>query len=144
MKRFKPDELGASGGESNIRPSFTGKSAQRRYSKAVAAIFAVIVLHFVSQLIFFQDEKISLKTDAVSHRSVEIEFENELPRAEIKTESAAAAKKPEAETMPETVSPVVQPGEQKSAASRVLIKKKETRESKAERLRRAEKILTGI
>ena len=144
MKRFKPDELGAGGGESNIRPSLTGKSAQRHYSKAVAAIFAVIILHFVSQLIFFKDEKISLKTDAVSHRSVEIEFENELPGAEIKTESAAAVKKPEAETMPETVSPGVQPEERKSAASRVFIKKKETRESKAERLRRAEKILTGI
>lgn len=144
MKRFKPDELRASGGESNIRPSSTGKPAQRHYKTAVAAIFAVIVLHFVSQFIFFQDEKISLKTDSVSHRSVEIEFANELPSAEIKPETAAA-KKPEAAPAPEIVLPVAQPEQPKPAAvSRVVIKKKETRESKAERLRRAERILTGI
>lgn len=164
MKRFIQNEqrVRVTAAESNIRTPLSpppGKSVQSHYTKAVAAIFAVIVLHFVSQSIFFQSEKDSLKTEAISHRSVEIEFETERQSAQIETEPTAK-EEPQIETTPQppqqqqqkkkqqqqkTILPVAEP-ELKPAPppTRVVIKKKETRESRAERLRRAEKILTGV
>lgn len=143
MKRFNRNEIRGNDAESNIRPLSKGKSAPRHYTIAGAAILAVIILHFVSQFIFFQSEKISPKTEAINHRSVEIEPEIE-PIAEFTTESAA--KKPSPVRKPETVAPTVtvQPEIKPAPPSRVVIKKKEPRQSRAERLRRAEKLLTGV
>lgn len=137
MKRFNQNEIRANGGagELNIRPLSPGKSAQRRYTTAGAAIFVIIILHFVSQFIFLQSEKTSPKTEALNHQSVQVKPENEQNVEDKALESAA--KKPDA------VLPVVQP-EPKAVPSRVVIKKKESRESKTERLRRAEKFLTGV
>lgn len=142
MKRFNQNRRQVNGtGESNVRPSFLSKPAQRHYTKAGAAILAVIVLHFVSQFIFFQNEKLSPEIEALSQQSVEIKAENE-PDVEIETESGA--KKPEVAEVPDAaVSPTVQ-SEPKIIAPSRIVKKKETRETKAERLRRAEKFLTGI
>ena len=151
MKRFNQNPIQASEGgssESNIRPSLLNKPAPRHYTRAGAAIFVIIILHFVSQFIFLQSEKTAPKTEAINHQSVEIQPEAEIrPEnnqiAEIETESAA--KKPRSVTKPKTVPPVVQP-EPTSAPSRAVIKKKEPRggESRAERLRRAERLLTGV
>lgn len=77
--------------------------------------------------------------EAVNQRSVEIQPEIETA-AEIKTESEAP--KPDVADASETEAPVVQP-EPKIVPSRV-VRKKEPRESRTERLRRAERILTGI
>lgn len=145
MKRFNRNEIRANVGESNIRPQLKGKSAQRHYTRAGAAIFAIIILHFVSQFIFFQDEKISPRTEAINHRSVEIEpaiQPQSEPIAEFKTEPVA--KKPLPAKMPKAVAPPVVQPERKPAPSRAIVRKKETRESRAERLRRAEKLLTGV
>jgi type IV secretory pathway VirB10-like protein len=141
MKRFNPNEIHAGGArESNIRPSLSIKPNQRHYTKGIAAIFAVIILHFVSQFIFLQSEKTALETEAINHQSVEIKPESE-PAREIETESAAT--ETETVTRPSAVQPVVQP-EPKIEPARVVIKKKEPRESRTERLRRAERLLTGV
>lgn len=142
MKRFNRNEIRANDGESNIRPQSKGNFTQRHYTRAGAAIFAIIILHFVSQFIFFQDEKTSPRTEAINHRSVEIEPEIE-PIAEFQTESVAKKPSPAAK-MPKVAAPVVQPELKPAPAARVVIKKKEPRESRAERLRRAEKLLTGV
>jgi len=101
-----------------------------------AAIFAIIILHTVSQFVFFRGEKIASETDAVNNRIVEIKPENE-SGAEIKTEFEARSL--DNGTLPDTV-----PTESKFVAPRRVIKKKEPRQSKAERLRNAERILTGV
>lgn len=110
-----------------------------RPSIAAAAIIAVVFSHFaVSQFIFFENEKDSVIGEAISKQSVEIktEFEAEKP-------DAAAAPKNNA-----SVSFVVEPREiapKQATVKQTVIKKKEApRESRAERLRRAEKLLTGI
>ncbi|MDQ3800943.1 MAG: hypothetical protein M3384_16090 [Acidobacteriota bacterium] len=146
MKGFNQNRTRANGsgaGESILRPLLSSgrKPARRHYTRAGAAIFVIIVLHFVSQFIFFQSEKVLPKTEALNRQSVEIKPEN---KPEInKPETAVTAKKPEAAVSIPTVAPVVQP-QPASAPSRIMIKKKEPRESKAERLRRAERLLTGI
>jgi len=140
MKRFNQNRRQANNaGESDVRSSFLSKPAQRHYTKIGAAILAVIVLHFVSQFVFFQSEKPAPKIEAVNQPSVEIKTENE-PIAEIKIESEAI--KTDVAEAPEAAQPIVQP-EPKNAPSRI-VRKKESRESRAERLRRAERILTGI
>jgi cytoskeletal protein RodZ len=141
MKKFNQNQKQTSNiGESNIRPSVLSKLTRRNNTIAGAAILAVIVLHFVSQFVFFQGENPAPKIEAINQPIAEIKSEN-APVAEIKTESEA--KKPEIADAPDAIPPIVQP-EPKNAPSRVVIKKKESRESRAERLRRAERILTGI
>lgn len=103
----------------------------------VAAIFAIIVIQFVSQGVYFQPEKIASGTEAASKQIFEIKSENE-PSANVKTEDETGNL--DNGTMPDTVVPP----ESKFVPSRTVIKKKESRESNAERLRRAERILTGI
>ncbi|HEX8737363.1 MAG TPA: hypothetical protein VF721_18665 [Pyrinomonadaceae bacterium] len=138
MKSFNQKAIRANGGETDIRPLSPGKSAQRHYTVAGAAILVIIILHFVSQFIFVQSEKASQKIEAINHQSVEVRPENN----EVKTESAAQ-QQPEVEAMPDVDVPDVQP-ETKPVPTRVVIRKKEPRESRAERLRRAERLLTGV
>ena len=122
-------------GKSNVRSPFLSKLAQIHYTKAGAAILAIIVLHFVSNFIFFrgeslQSEQTSVKTE--NKQTAEIKKEYETSDSSVKT-------------TPASVAPVVQPEpESKSAPARRVTKKKEPRETTAGRLRRAEKILTGI
>lgn len=142
MKRFNQNRKQTSNiGESNIRPLFLSKLTRRNNTIAGAAILAVIVLHFVSQFVFFQSEKPAFKNEAISQPIAEIKSEND-SRIEIETEFEA--KKPDVAEVPDAaVSPTVQPEPGTVAPSRI-VKKKETRETRAERLRRAEKFLTGI
>jgi hypothetical protein len=121
-----------------------GTPAQRHYTRAGAAIFVIIILHFVSQFIFFQSEKVLPETEeALNRQSVELKPAENKPEIS-KPESAVTAKKPEAAAINITdAAPIVQP-QPASATPRTVIKKKETRESRAERLRRAERLLTGI
>jgi type IV secretory pathway VirB10-like protein len=141
MKKFNQNQKQTSNiGESDTRPSVLSKLTRRNNMIAGAAILAVIVLHFVSQFVFFQGEKLSLEAEAISQPIAEIKPEN-APDVEIKTESEA--KTPEVAEAPDATPPGVQP-EPKNAPSRVVVRKKESRESRAGRLRRAERILTGI
>jgi len=138
MKRFNQNQIQTTRvGESKIRLSFLSKPTRKHYSKAGAAILAIIILHFVSQFIFFQSEKFesertSAKTENErnNEQNVEIKTEYDARNSAIVTTSAP---------VPSTVQ-----RETKIAPSRSVIKKKEQRESRAERLRRAERILTGV
>jgi hypothetical protein len=143
MKRFNQNQIHKNNvTEKVIRPSFFSKSANRKNAGIVAAIFAVIVLHSAIQFGFFRSEEVSLKAEAFSGQTAEIKFERE-QSVEVKTETEIAMKKPEIVKMPEIAAPIVQP-EPKIVRSRVVIKKKEPRLSEAQRLRRAERILTGV
>lgn len=100
------------------------------------AIIAIIILHLVSQVAFFQSE--NLNADKLSPKSVEIKNQYE-------------TEKPDIATIPDTVPSVEQNDEQfepKAVAKQpmvrqTVVRKKESRESKSERLRRLEKVLTG-
>ena len=143
MESLNQNKIRAHDGESNIQARRPHKSAQWHYTAAGAAILVIIILHFVSQFMFFQSEKTSQEIEAINHRSVEIKPEIE-PSGAIETEGET--KKPEVADIPNAApAPVVQPQSKPAPPpSRVVIKKKEPRESRAERLRRAEKLLTGI
>jgi hypothetical protein len=119
------------GGKRHLLKTLLAKLPKKPPTKLGAAVFALVVLHFVSQFVFFQSEK----------QTPQIENE---PGIEIKTEYEA--KTPEVITMPDADIPaVVKPEIETTTPSRkTMIKKKEQpRESTAERLRRAERILTG-
>ena len=140
MKKYnqntnQPNEAG----KSNLQPPFISKPTRKLYIKAGAAIFAIIILHFVSQFIFIQNEKLESE---ITSAATEIEQSSEsIKSTEIKTEDKT--KTSEIVKAPVPAAPIVQP-ETKIAPSRTVIKKKEPRESRAERLRRAERILTGV
>lgn len=116
------------------------KNIRKSYIKPIllgAAILAVLVLHFaVSQFIALKGEKDLSVSELIEKQPVLIE-----PKTERKA----------AETIGETsvVSPIVERREQKIEPARAVERetvnrKKTTRESRTERLRRTEKILTGI
>ncbi|MGI8884450.1 MAG: hypothetical protein ACR2IA_09440 [Pyrinomonadaceae bacterium] len=110
---------------------------------AATIIFAVIVLHFASQFIFFQDENNQTanlqieKTSAVTETIKSVEIEPEYDAENLKIAA-----------MPESVPPVIEPeiriAPSRTVMSQKIINKSEPRESRAERLRRAEKVLTGF
>lgn len=110
-----------------------------RPSIAAAAIIAVVFSHFaVSQFIFFENEKDSVIGEAVNKQTVENKTESD-------------AKKPDVAVAPKnnaSVSFIARPQEiapEQTTVKQTVIKKKQApRESRAERLRRAEKLLTGV
>jgi type IV secretory pathway VirB10-like protein len=153
MKRFNQNNLNASppaASESNIRSSLSNKRAPRRhYTKIGAAICAVIILHFVSQFVFFRDEKPPLKSEAVERQSVEVKPESKPDAAEIKPErlpevKTETAKKPATAATTAVAVPKAVLPQPEIVPARAVIKKKEPKLSRAERLRRAERILTGV
>jgi hypothetical protein len=120
--------------KSHFRLSFLSKLTQRFPAKVGgAAISALIVLHFVSQFIFFQNED-------VQNENISPKTENE-QIVEIKPEYEPA--KPDIVTIPKPTAPIIAQPERKAAPFRKVAKKKPRGESKAERLRRAERLLTG-
>ena len=135
MKRFNQNRRQTPGtGESHARPSFLNKLAHRHRNKFGTAIFAIIALHFVSQFIFFPNDDSQMEENSPkveNQQTVEIKTENQVSEPNI-------VAKPEA-----AVPSIVQPA-RKIAPPPTLIKKKEPRESRAERLRRAERLLTGV
>jgi hypothetical protein len=113
-----------------IRPALLG-----------AVIMAVVFSHFaVSQSISFQSEKEAVVSEAINNQPVEIKTTVEAEKPDL----AAAPKKAAAMT------PAAEPEADKFAArqadlKQTVIKKREApRESRTERLRRAERLLTGI
>lgn len=121
-------------GQLDARQLFLNKPTRRHYTGAGAAILLVIVLHLAAQIVFFKSENPESEITSAkieNEQSVEIKPEYE-------------AKKSVVVEMPAPVSPIVQPQPKKIAPALPVVKKKEPRESKVERLRRAEKILTGV
>ncbi len=107
-----------------------------------AAIFAIIVVHFVSQTSFFQNENFISKQNSPkieNEQSTETKTQYEAKSLDVKPMPDKATLK----TAPEKATPSVSP-KPKIVPSNAVIKKREPGESKAERLRRAERILTGV
>ncbi len=120
--------------KSDIGSSFSSLLVQRHQTIAGATIFAIIIILFISQFIFFQSE---------NHQNeiISAKIENE-QSDEVKT--GYEARELDIVTMPvPPVKPIVK-REPRTVPVRTVIKKKELRNSKAGRLRRAERILTGV
>ena len=144
MNGFKQNQIQAKKvGESNIRLSFLRKPARKHYSKAGAAILAIIILHFVSQFIFLQNENYESERVSAKTKDTRNNKQNNEQNVEIKTEYEARDSGVMRLPIPAAVPPTAR-HKPEIAPSQMVIKKKEPRESRAGRLRRAERILTGI
>ncbi|MEO8074566.1 MAG: protein kinase [Acidobacteriota bacterium] len=145
------------------------KLAQKNLWVGGAGILAIVVLHFFFQVSFIKNDLAQMekqlpeiepinevKPFAKTEPFVEVEpfaetdpfvkqiDDDETDEPATKTETAAEMKTKKREVLrkPEIVSPPVQP-RTRTAPTRTVIKRKEPLETRAERLRRAEKILTG-
>ena len=120
----------------HLQSSFVGKLREKFPTKLGAAVFALIVLHFAAQSILFRSENEFPKIENESIVEIETKYDVETPDVEKMSESFVPSAIPaSAQPEPRIVKPSVQ---------KATIKKKEPAESKAERLRRAERILTGV
>ena len=124
--------------------SVAGKPGRKRYKIAGAAIFAILVLHSVWQFSFIQSENLraaeaELKT--IQLEKLPVAVKKDKPPVEVKP--VYEAKKSDVVISPKAVQPATyRQSETKPAPP--TPKKKPFPESKAERLRRAEKLLTGM
>lgn len=131
------------------------KIAGKHYLIVGAAILIITVTHFVLQVSFIQTEILQAVENSVKNIKISkpgVDDEEEVYNAQGNGETYQPEKVIEPKTekvnepaRPKTVPPVVR--RQADAApqpARVLPRKKVNRESRAARLRRAEKILTGV
>ena len=106
---------------------------------AIAAILAVGVLHFVYQLSFISTETSENRGMAEAPAKIEQVRQPPVEAPPVELE----AKKTNEVTAPKPAAPV-QKLQPQAAPAKTQLKKKEPVETRAERLRRAEKILTGV
>jgi hypothetical protein len=146
MKRINQNQIRIKkAGTSNARASFFSKPSQRHYTKAGAAILAIIVLHFVSNFIFFRGENLQSEQAAVKPENEQVtQIQSAVDQNRVAKQSEI--KDINIKTTPAAVLPTVREQPTETPARRAPKKKasRENRESNTERLRRAEKILTGI
>ena len=132
-----------------IQNLFLKKIARKHYIVLGAAILVITVTHFVLQLSFIQTKNLQVTEDLqVVETSVEnvepgeqtvVNKEQRFDAKEYKT------KKTKNTFAPKTVKAIVQrQPEREPPTPRILPKKRVFGESRAARLRRAEKILTGV
>lgn len=133
------------------------KSKGWKHLTAISGIAAIIILQSVFQFSFIQDENLRIAEDLAENASpveqkIETNIVAENPRTENseieqtpKIEEKIAYKKPDAKNIiqPKKSAAKIQ-NEIRETPAKTAFRKKEQRESNAERLRRAEKILTGI
>lgn len=154
----------------NSKSSVRQPSGQKHFWIAGGAIAAIIVSHFVFQFLFIQSENVRLTEDLVKTEKVEqtesfvkpvseaviqphatnkIEDEPEtVVETAVKTEDAAKksqeTKKAQITKKSPTVLPPAQVKPNKTTPTRVINRKNDESETRAERLRRVEKALTGV
>lgn len=122
------------------------KNSSKYYVLIGLFIMTIAVTHFALQINFIQKEKLeTIETAVEVERNIQPEIKTlAKPVIEIEPEQYEV-KKVEVITIPEFVKPA--PRRQKEAAPapvKSVRKKKEIHETRAERLRRAERILTGV
>lgn len=124
------------------------KIARKHYIIVGAAILVITVTHFVLQLSFIQTKNLQVTEDL---QVIETPIENvklDKQTVDNKEEEFVAkeykVKKTKEITAPKTVKPIVRRQPETAPPLRILSGKKVNRESRAARLRRAEKILTGV
>ncbi len=133
IERSKPKKITKPGNKSQ----FSKAVFNWRNAAAVAAILVVGILHFAYQLSVIKTEKTQ-----IIESPAKIEQVREQPAA---TEPAEFEAKKIEEVMPEKTAPLLRQRQTETAPSpKPQLKKKEAIESRATRLRQAEKILTGI
>lgn len=122
--------------ETNAQTRFSKIIFKRRNAIGIAAILTIGILHFAFQISFIQSEKTQ-----VAENPVKIETVSEQP-AETKP-SEFEVKKADI-ILPPKPAPQIKQRQPELAPAKPQLKKKDSVETRAERLRRAEKILTGI
>ncbi len=131
----------AGGAPPNNSP--TKEKGRRRY-KITAAILAIFVLHFAWQFSFIQRENLRMAEDSLNTARLDVlpvEDQTAVEPVEITTETAA--KTSVVERTVKSVVPVKYTPPENNRPP-VELKKKAAREPRSERLRRAEKLLTGF
>jgi hypothetical protein len=124
----------------NKQNPVSGMIFQWRNAIAVAAILIIGVLHFVFQISFIQSEKNENRRIAeVPPVKIEQLFEKPVDNKPL----GFGIKKANV-AMPEKSAPALKARPRELVPARPQLRKRETSESRAGRLRRAEKILTGI
>ncbi len=109
-------------------------------------IMTIAVTHFALQMNFIQKENLqSVETAVGIEKNFETEVEKNSPAKQIIeiAPEQVEVKKVEVITLPEYVKPAPRQRKETVPAPKP-VKKKEVRETRAERLRRAERILTGV
>jgi hypothetical protein len=124
-----------------VRPSFSGRIFTRRNITLTAAILAIGVLHFVFQISFIRRE-VSNTRPLFEVPPVKVEPLPAMP-AESKP-VAFESKKTDAPDHPKKSVPDVKSRRAAVVPLKQQPRKREAVETRAERLRRAEKILTGV
>jgi hypothetical protein len=122
--------------EKNNQPWLSRTVFKRRNTIGIAAILVVGILHFAFQISFIQTEK-----RQVAEAPAKIEPARAQP-AESKPVEFEATKADI--VLPEKTAPQTRQRQPETAPAKMQLKKKEAIEPRAARLRRAEKILTGI
>lgn len=136
----------------NIQLPFLSKPTRKIYFKAGAVALAVI-LHFASQFFLFQSKNIESDVALAQTEYKPNNKPNNKPSDKSNNRRGAAIKKQskaKSSDVKKTSAPaiaaapsVVRRKQEAPAASRTTPKKKDFRESRAERLRRTERFLTG-
>ena len=155
-----------------LKETIPYKKGQKKYIVLGGAILTIIILHFVLQFSFIQSENVQTIqnltkveeykeddefTERITEKVVVSTKENEADVkdvADVKNKPVSEAttppkteyntKKVKIISKPKVTSPPVQ-SRPKNVQSRIVIKKKvPPQETRAERLRRAERILTGV
>jgi len=131
-------------------PTFLKKISGKRYKIIFGGILAITIVHFVMQISFIQSEIESLRSADLTAQTEDLK----------RTESAVEIKRPDAQiidikpeeyevrkvkiiTIPENAAPKMR-RQAETVPLPTQVKKKAVRETRAARLRRAEKILTGV
>jgi hypothetical protein len=131
--------------EKSAEKSFSKKIFNWRNAVPVAAILAIGVLHFALQISVIRPE-VSENHTALEIPPVKVEPARALPLEAVP--AVVEIKKPGVAAAPQKTVSRVKPRQLESAPSiaptKPVVRKKEAGETRAERLRRAERLLTGI
>ena len=128
--------------DQNLNNTMANKKKGRRY-KIVAAILAVFVLHFAWQIWFVQKENLRAVEDSLKNSQIEVLPVERQPKEDVPEIKIDLAEKIENEKVSKNSLPIkFSPPENKRPQTE--LKRNPARESKSERLRRAEKLLTGF
>lgn len=130
--------------KSQARLLFINNLVRRRRTEAGAGILALVALHFVSQFIFFPEENfLSRQTvlEEKTEQTIVVKNEPSAAQRDVEVKNAAVEPQPVAEriALPEPKTAAALTAKKKIEAREPKV----THESKAERLRRAERLLTG-
>ncbi len=150
--KFAEKDFNLDSAQPNESENSSAKSRQTRYKIAGAAICAVIVLHFVWQFSFIQSEKLRAAQNsviAVTPDKTLNKIQQNQPPLDLKNDESSQsapvydAKNSDLINSEKVIEPAAKRQTETKSAPLVPAKKA-VPESKNERLRRAEKLLTGF